>query len=94
MKSNEILDQLNNPSFKVDLTKMLYKTYQLSSLNNEYLKTLLEIQVECRELLKGKTESEIDDLILDKMEEIEKKIYERTNDKIPEDLDFFSSDEK
>lgn len=92
MNSDEIFDQLNNPSFKIDLTKMLYKTYQLSSLNNEYLRTLLEIQIECRYLLKGKTESEIDDVILDKMEEIEKKIYERTNNKLPEDLDFFSSD--
>ena len=93
MDSKEILDQLNNPSFKVDLTKMLYKTYQLSSLNNEYLRTLLEMQIECRELLKGKTESEINDFILDSMEKLEKKIYERSNNKLPEDLDFFSSDE-
>lgn len=35
MTDNEIFDQLNDPEFSINISKLLYRTHQLNRLNNE-----------------------------------------------------------
>ena len=51
----DLLKEFENPEFKINISKVIYKTYQLQELNKEYLKKILESQLQLIELTKAKS---------------------------------------
>ena len=86
MNDNKLNELLNNPSFEIDLTAVIFENYKLSMINNEYLKTILELQAEIIEIAKGRVKSDYDDELISKVEKMEKIIYDCANKNITEDL--------
>tara|TARA_Y100001963_G_C6691004_1_gene404639 strand:- start:269 stop:550 length:282 start_codon:yes stop_codon:yes gene_type:complete len=86
MDDNKLNELLNNPSFEIDLTAVIFENYKLSMINNEYLKTILELQAEIIEIAKGRVKSDYDDELISKVEKMEKIIYDCANKNITEDL--------
>tara|TARA_B100000378_G_scaffold236018_1_gene202686 strand:+ start:5560 stop:5841 length:282 start_codon:yes stop_codon:yes gene_type:complete len=86
MNDNKLNELLNNPSFEIDLTAVIFENYKLSMINNEYLKTILELQAEIREIAKGRVKSDYDDELISKVEKMEKIIYDCANENLTEDL--------
>ncbi len=92
MTDNEIFDQLNDPEFSINISKLLYRTHQLNRLNNEYLKEILQQQFELKELLKGNIGQEAESNAESKFEKLNSEIYDYVNKLLMEDLNYSSLD--
>jgi hypothetical protein len=49
---------------------------EISTRNQRYVRTILQTQLELKELLKGKVESDLDESFRDKVLDMEKQIWE------------------
>lgn len=92
MTDKEIFDQLNNPEFSINISKLLYRTHQLNRLNNEYLKEILLQQLELKELLKGNTGQEAESNVESKFEKLNNEIYNHVNKLLMEDVNYSQND--
>jgi hypothetical protein len=60
MNFNDIKDELNNPTFKIDIGTFLMNIHSTNLMNSYYLKSILKRQVEILELQKGKTGQDLE----------------------------------
>ncbi|EKT4520773.1 hypothetical protein JE950_002432 [Flavobacterium psychrophilum] len=74
MTPEEVLKNSGNNNHELNLGATLLNLISMQCLNNTYLKSILKRQLETQELLKGNTE--IDELVSSKLEDLEKKIFE------------------
>lgn len=63
MNFDDINDELNNPSFKIDMGVLLMKMHTTNLINSYHLKSILKRQVEILELQRGKTGQELDNAV-------------------------------
>ncbi|GAQ50105.1 TPA: hypothetical protein ACT5CK_002295 [Flavobacterium psychrophilum] len=74
MTPEEILRNSGTNNHELNLGATLLNLINMQCLNSIYLKSILKKQLETQELLKGNTE--IDEIVLSKLENLEKKIFE------------------
>lgn len=60
MDFDDIKNELNNPSFKIDIGTFLMRMRTTNLMNSYHLKSILKRQVEILELQKGKTGQELE----------------------------------
>jgi len=60
MDFDDIKNELNNPSFKIDIGTFLMRMHTTNLMNSYHLKSILKRQVEILELQKGKTGQELE----------------------------------
>ena len=60
MNFDDIKNELNNPTFKIDIGTFLINIHSTNLMNSYYLKSILKRQVEILELQKGKTGQELE----------------------------------
>ncbi|MNG36439.1 hypothetical protein D3C84_1234660 [compost metagenome] len=70
----------------------MFRTHQLNRLNNEYLKEILQQQLELKELLKGNTGQEAESNVELKFEKLNYEIHENVNKLLAEDVTYFQND--
>lgn len=63
MNFDDIKNELNNPSFKIDIGVFLMRMQTTNLMNSYYLKSILKRQVEILELQKGKIGQELDNAV-------------------------------
>ncbi|WP_033962400.1 hypothetical protein [Psychroserpens jangbogonensis] len=76
MNFDEIKDELNNPSFNIDLAKLLMKIHSENLINGYHLKAILKRQIQILELQKGKTGQELDVTVQKEIENLNAKFSE------------------
>jgi hypothetical protein len=82
MNFDEIKNELNNPTFKIDLMTFLFSIQSTNLMNSYHLKAILKRQVEILELQKGKTGQELESSVEYELENLNKKF----SDWLKEDL--------
>jgi hypothetical protein len=70
MNFDDISDELNNPTFKIDIGTFLMNIHSTNLMNSYYLKSILKRQVEILELQKGKTGQELETSVELQIEEL------------------------
>ncbi|RYJ39310.1 hypothetical protein NU08_1618 [Flavobacterium anhuiense] len=60
MNFDDIKNELNNPTFKIDIATFLMNIHSTNLMNSYYLKSILKRQVEILELQRGKTGQELE----------------------------------
>lgn len=60
MNFDEIKNELNNPTYKIDIGAFLINIHSTNLMNSYYLKSILKRQVEILEIQKGKTGQELE----------------------------------
>ncbi|MDH7911137.1 hypothetical protein [Winogradskyella sp. SYSU M77433] len=88
MTDNEILNELNNPEFRINITRLIWRSHQFNRLNSEYLKEILKQQLELKELLKGNKEHKIENNLESKFSEIDSKIRAYVNKDLIDDMNY------
>ncbi len=81
MDLNEFLKNPDNKSFEVDIGISLLRIVEMTCRNQIYLRSILKRQLEIKEILNGKTESEFDESVKDKLFELETKILDLSKEK-------------
>ncbi|MFA7379815.1 MAG: hypothetical protein WC150_05095 [Bacteroidia bacterium] len=71
MDSNELLSGFKNQEFKIDLTHLAVIILGKSIRCEVYLREVLTSQIEIKELIQGKTPSEIDEYLQEKLDALE-----------------------
>ena len=74
MTPDEILKNSGNQKHEVDIGIALIRIIEIGCINRMYLQSILKRQLETQELLKGNTE--INDAVLKRLEDLEKVISE------------------
>lgn len=72
MKINDIENELNNPTFKIDFSKFLLSIQTTNLMNSYHLKEILKRQIEILELQKGKTGQELESSVESELENLNK----------------------
>lgn len=93
MTDNEIFDQLNNPEFRLNTSKLLWELHKTNIHNNYYLSQILKEQLEIKELLKGNTGQETESNVESKFAELNSKFEDFLKEDLTDDLNFLSSDD-
>ena len=60
MNFDDIKNELDNPTFKIDIGTLLVGIQSTNLMNNYYLSSILKKQIEIIELQKGKTGQELE----------------------------------
>ena len=76
MNIDEFLKNPEKEEHSLNIGLAIIRILQLTNWNKVYLEKILKNQLELKELLKGKTESEYDELVEKKLDEIELEIKE------------------
>lgn len=76
MDINEIIKNLNNPEFNIDLTMLLLEIHSQNNINNFHLKEILKLQLELKELQIGNTGQEAESNVEKKIDTLNKKFSE------------------
>ena len=63
MNFDDIKNELNNPTFKIDIGTLLVNIHSTNLMNSYHLKSILKRQVEILELQKGKTGQELESAV-------------------------------
>ena len=92
MNDNEIFDQLNNPEFNIDTSKLFLEMLTTIRMNSYHLKSILKTQLEIKELLQGKTKQEAESNVEAKLNELNSKFSAYLKDDMIDDVDFLSAD--
>lgn len=93
MNTDDILNQLNNPKYKLNIALLLWEMHKTNINNSYYLIQILKAQLEIKELLQGKTGQEAESNVESKLNELEKKFSDYLKEDLTDDLHFFSSDD-
>lgn len=73
---NEFMNDKSKKKYEVDIGTTLLRLLEISTRNQRYIRTLFERQLEIESLLKGRTESDLDEHFRDKVYDIENQIWE------------------
>jgi hypothetical protein len=79
MNLDKFLENPGQEKHSLDIGLAIIRVLQLSNLNKVYLEKILKNQFELRELLHGKTGSEIDDIVEKKFNETQSEIINIAN---------------
>lgn len=79
MNIDEFLKNPGKETHSLNINLAIIRILQWTTCNRVYLEKILKNQLEIKELLKGKTESEFDELIEEKLSAIESEITETAN---------------
>jgi hypothetical protein len=82
MNFDEIKNELNNPTFNIDIAKFLISIQSTNLMNSYYLQNILIKQTEILELQKGKTGQELEDAVSSELLHLQKSF----SDYLQEDL--------
>ena len=93
MTDNEMFDQLNNPEFKIDTSKLFLEMLTTIRMNSYHLKSILKTQLEIKELLQGKTGQEAENNVEEKLNELASKFSDYLKEDMIDDVDFLSADD-
>ena len=93
MNDNEIFDQLNNPEFNIDTSKLFLEMLTTIRMNSYHLKSILKTQLEIKELLQGKTGQEAESNVEAKLNELASKFSDYLKEDMIDDVDFLSADD-
>ena len=93
MTDKEIFDQLNNPEFKIDTSKLFLEMLTTIRMNSYHLKSILKTQLEIKELLQGKTGQEAESNVESRFAELNSKFQDFLKEDLTDDLNFLSSDD-
>jgi len=75
MDIDEFMNDKSEKGFNVNIGNALLRILEISNRNQRYIRTILQSQLEIKELLKGKVESDLDDNFYDKVHDLEKKVW-------------------
>jgi len=75
MEIDDLMNDNNEIGFNVNVGNALLRILEISNRNQRYVRTILQTQLEIKELLKGKVESDLDDNFYDKVHDLEKKVW-------------------
>jgi hypothetical protein len=75
MNIDEFMNDKSEKGFNVNVGNALLRILEMSTRNQRYVRTILKTQLELKELLKGKVESDLDENFHDKVNDLEKKIW-------------------
>ncbi len=75
MDIDEFMNDKNEKGFNVNLGSALLRILEISNRNQRYIRTILQTQLEIKELIKGKVESDLDEGFYDKVHDLEKEIW-------------------
>jgi len=89
MTADEIFNELNNPNFKIDLTKLRFEIHKNNLYNSHYLNQILKEQLEIKELLNGNTGQESESNVEAKLSELEKRFKQYLREDLTGDINFF-----
>ncbi len=76
MELDEFMNDNSEKGFNVNVGNALLRILEMSTRNQRYVRTILQTQLELKELLKGKIESDLDENFHDKVYGLEKQIWE------------------
>ncbi|TDP02461.1 hypothetical protein [Flavobacterium sp. 245] len=76
MNFDDIKNELNNPTFKIDIGTLLVNIHSTNLMNSYHLKSILKRQVEILELQKGKTGQELESAVEIEIEELNNQFSE------------------
>lgn len=68
MSTNQLLEEIKNKNFKMDIPLFLLQMHKKNLVNNYYLDTILRKQIEIIALHKGKSGTELDECVNKEME--------------------------
>jgi len=75
MNIDEFMNDKSEKGFNVNVGNTLLRILEMSTRNQRYVRTILKNQLEIKQLLKGKVESDLDEEFYDKVHELEEKIW-------------------
>ena len=84
--ADEIFNELNNPNFKIDLTKLRFEIHKNNLYNSYYLNQILKEQLEIKELLNGNTGQESESNVEAKLSELEKRFKQYLREDLTGDI--------
>ena len=76
MELDEFMNDKSEKGFNVNVGKALLRILEMSTRNQRYVRTILKTQLELKELLKGKVESDLDEHFQEKVYALEKQIWD------------------
>jgi hypothetical protein len=74
MELDEFMNDKSEKGFNVNVGNALLRILEISTRNQRYVRTILQTQLELKELLKGKVESDLDENFHNKVHALEKQI--------------------
>lgn len=92
MNFDDIKDELNDPSFNIDLASLLMRIHTGNLMNGYHLKAILKRQVEILESHKGKTGQELETAVESELGSLNNKFSEWLKDDLMNDVNDFSAD--
>jgi hypothetical protein len=75
MNIDEFMNDKSEKGFNVNVGNALLRILEMSTRNQRYVRTILKNQLEIKQLLKGKVESDLDENFYDKVHDLEKEIW-------------------
>jgi hypothetical protein len=71
MNFDDIKNELNNPTFKIDIGTFLVNIQSTNLMNSYYLQSILKKQIEILELEKGKTGQELENAVQSELTDLQ-----------------------
>jgi hypothetical protein len=93
MNFDDLKNELNNPSFKLDKSQLALHNISANLYSSYYLREILRIQIELLELHKGKTGTELEDSVDKKMTNLSEEFQKWHDIDLIENIRDFTSDE-
>jgi hypothetical protein len=75
MNIDEFMNNESEKGFNVNVGNALLRILEMSTRNQRYITTILHKQLEIKQLLKGKVESDLDESFYDKVHDLEEEIW-------------------
>ena len=75
MNLEEFMNNKSEKEFNVNVGNALLRILEMSTRNQRYIRTILKNQLEIKQLLKGKVESDLDENFYDKVHNLEQEIW-------------------
>lgn len=75
MNIDEFMNDKSEKGFNVNVGNALLRILEMSTRNQRYVRTILKNQLEIKQLLKGKVESDLDEDFYDKVHDLEQEIW-------------------
>ena len=74
----QLMSGINNQEYNLDITKLLLAILKLNIVNKNTIDFILNLLIDIKESVKGKTDSEIDEIFEDKISQIFSRVDEST----------------